>query len=240
MTEKEKILGRIREALVLSAPLPGHHEAAGGAHAGETSPHHAGTGEFRTWLPVVGDDPGEQVRLFAGNSEALKTEFAVVADESELAARLAGIARREGWTKAGVHDDPLVNAAIAELPCETMGTDGGYETMELEACDAGISGCDFLVAQTGSVIVTAKSAGGRALSVLPPHHVVVARIGQLLPDLPAAFDAVEERYAPDYPSFLSVITGPSRTGDIERILVLGAHGPRQLTVLLVEDGGTRG
>jgi L-lactate dehydrogenase complex protein LldG len=66
--------------------------------------------------------------------------------------------------------------------------------------------------------------------VLPPHHVVIARRGRLLPDLPAAFEFLKEKYAPDYPSFTSFITGPSRTGDIERILVLGAHGPRKLTI----------
>jgi L-lactate dehydrogenase complex protein LldG len=95
----------------------------------------------------------------------------------------------------------------------------------------GISECDALIAQTGSVLVTSRSAGGRALSVLPPHHVVLAQRDQLVPDLPAAFDLVKKKYADNYPSMISFITGPSRTGDIERILVLGAHGPKKLTVL---------
>ena len=101
---------------------------------------------------------------------------------------------------------------------------------ELENCDAGITECDGLIAQTGSVLVTAHSAGGRALSVLPPHHVVLARREQLLPDLPEAFALLKRKYAANYPSFISFITGPSRTGDIERILVLGAHGPKKLTI----------
>jgi len=78
-----------------------------------------------------------------------------------------------------------------------------------------------------------RSAGGRALSVLPPHHVVLARREQLLSDLPEAFALLRKKYAANYPSFISFITGPSRTGDIERILVLGAHGPRKLTILCV-------
>jgi L-lactate dehydrogenase complex protein LldG len=101
----------------------------------------------------------------------------------------------------------------------------------MEQCDAGISECEALVAQTGSVLVTGRSSGGRALSVLPPHHVVLARRDQLIADLPAAFALLEQRYAAGYPSFISFITGPSRTGDIERILVLGAHGPKALTIL---------
>ena len=93
--------------------------------------------------------------------------------------------------------------------------------------------CEALVAQTGSVCVTSRSSGGRALSVLPPHHIVIAQMEQLVPDLPAAYELLARKYRRNYPSFISFITGPSRTGDIERILVLGAHGPKKLTVLLV-------
>jgi L-lactate dehydrogenase complex protein LldG len=85
----------------------------------------------------------------------------------------------------------------------------------------------------GSVLVSTRSSGGRALSVLPPHHLVLARRDQLLADLPEAFAFLKAKYGSNYPSFISFITGPSRTGDIERILVLGAHGPRKLTILCV-------
>ncbi len=80
-------------------------------------------------------------------------------------------------------------------------------------CDVGISECDALIAQTGSVLITNRSAGGRALSVLPPHHVVLARREQLAADLPAAFELLKQKYAANYPSMISFITGPSRTGD---------------------------
>jgi L-lactate dehydrogenase complex protein LldG len=71
------------------------------------------------------------------------------------------------------------------------------------------------------------------LSVLPPEHVVIARRAQLVPDLPAAFEQLGRKYRAGYPSFISFISGPSRTGDIERILVLGAHGPKKVTLLLL-------
>jgi L-lactate dehydrogenase complex protein LldG len=96
--------------------------------------------------------------------------------------------------------------------------------------DVGITGCDCLVAQTGSVVVSARSAGGRALSVLPPVHVVLARRDQLVPDLDAAVRLLRNRYDGHWPSFLSVITGPSRTADIEKVLVLGAHGPKRIVL----------
>jgi L-lactate dehydrogenase complex protein LldG len=144
------------------------------------------------------------------------------------------IAREEGWKSVATHDFSLGSAAVPALGLPVLRTDVAYETAALEACDAGISGCECLVAQTGGILVTSASAGGRALSVLPPHHVVIATESQLVGDLVDAFSLLRARY-PEIPSFLSFITGPSRTGDIERILVLGAHGPKKLTVLLVAE-----
>jgi L-lactate dehydrogenase complex protein LldG len=112
-------------------------------------------------------------------------------------------------------------------------TDQSYDVRELEKCDAGFSECDAIIAQTGTVLVTNRSAGGRALSVLPPHHVVLVRRSQLVPDLTAAYDLLKRKYGSQYPSMISFITGPSRTGDIERILVLGAHGPKKLSIICV-------
>ena len=66
---------------------------------------------------------------------------------------------------------------------------------------------------------------------MPPHHVVIARREQLVADLPAVFALIKSKHRASYPSMISFITGASRTGDIERILVLGAHGPKKLTIL---------
>jgi len=97
-----------------------------------------------------------------------------------------------------------------------------------------VTGCDCLIAQTGSVIVTTVSAGGRALSVLPPTHLVIARREQLVPDLATAMALLRKRYDKHWPSALSVITGPSRTADIEKILVMGAHGPKRLVLYFAD------
>ena len=137
----------------------------------------------------------------------------------------------ENWKRAACHSGGLTDATCPALNIPLLRTGRPYEVQGLEACDAGITECDALIAQTGSVLVTSRSAGGRALSVLPPHHVVLARREQMLPDLTAAFDLLKRKYAENYQSFISFITGPSRTGDIERILVLGAHGPKKLTIL---------
>jgi L-lactate dehydrogenase complex protein LldG len=187
------------------------------------------------WLPRVGTDFDAQADLFGRNSAQLKSAFHLLENEAAAAQKLGEIARAEGWRRVAAHGDgargPSTRALVSELGLPCLWTDAGYDVREMERCEAGVTECDALVAQTGSVLVTARSAGGRALSVLPPHHVVLARRDQLVADLPAAFALLERKYGGNYPSFISFITGPSRTGDIERILVLGAHGPKKLTIL---------
>jgi L-lactate dehydrogenase complex protein LldG len=229
--EKEKIMRRIREALTVPAPHPGAHGHNGHDDEGTDVP---GEG-FAHWLPLVGEGFEAQADLFARNSVQLKSAFHLLEDEAAVAQKLAEIAAAEGWRRVASHGDGAAGATtrkiVSGLKLAGIWTDSGYDVREMESCEAGISECDALVAQTGSVLVTARSAGGRALSVLPPHHVVLARRAQLVADLPAAFALLEKKYAGNYPSFISLITGPSRTGDIERILVLGAHGPKRLTIL---------
>jgi L-lactate dehydrogenase complex protein LldG len=201
-----------------------------------TSPAHANappSSLARSWLPLVGESFEARVALFQKNSADLKTTFHVVDGHDQLAGLLCNLREAEGWKKIATHSGELTDKAAQVLDRPVCNTDRPYNVSELESCDVGITECDALIAQTGSILVTARSAGGRALSVLPPHHVVLARRDQLIADLPDAFALLKARYGENYPSFISFITGPSRTGDIERILVLGAHGPRRLTIFLL-------
>ena len=230
MSERENIFGRIREALRVSAPPPGsrHHEKSAQLVSEAEAAKH-----ISEWLPAVGDSFEERVEMFRANALELKAEFQLLGGLSEMEASLRELAKREGWKRVASHSGELADRARAALALPGLVTNPGYDVEELEKCDAGISECDALVAQTGSVLVSTRSSGGRALSVLPPHHLVLARRDQLLADLPEAFAFLKAKYGSNYPSFISFITGPSRTGDIERILVLGAHGPRKLTILCV-------
>lgn len=220
---REKILRRIREALAVKAPA----RHLGGAVAG--SPGH----KPQEWLPPVPSSEAESIALFEKNSLDLKTDVRRCADAVAVASELAALARENRWQSVGSHRFALGEEAVSALGLPVVLTDQPYETASLERCDAGISGCDCLVAQTGGILVTSASAGGRVLSVLPPHHVVIASASQLVGDLADAFAVLRKTYGTP-PAFASFITGPSRTGDIERILVLGAHGPKKLTVLLVQ------
>jgi L-lactate dehydrogenase complex protein LldG len=226
MTEREKILGRIRVALKTPAPLPGSH---GPSHTPASAQPPGSTP--KQWLPRVGETMDEQLALFAKNAAELKADFQLLNSAEEARQALGRLRDSAGWKQVASHSGCLTDSICPALDLPLLRTDRAYDVHALEACDAGISECDALIAQTGTVLVTNRSAGGRALSVLPPHHVVLARRDQLVADLPAAFELLKKKYAANYPSMISFITGPSRTGDIERILVLGAHGPKKLTII---------
>jgi L-lactate dehydrogenase complex protein LldG len=223
---REVILGRIREALRVPAK---HAPHAPSGISGAPAP--SGTG-FSKWLPAVGARTEEWLSQFTENLNLLRGEFISCATPADQGIKLQKLADSENWKRVASHAGSLTSPALTRLSLPVLLTDGGYDAREMETCDAGITECDALIAQTGTIVLTAKSGGGRALSVLPPHHVVLATKAHLVPDLPAAFTLLEQRYGDAYPSMMTFITGPSRTGDIERILVLGAHGPKRLTVIL--------
>lgn len=101
-----------------------------------------------------------------------------------------------------------------------------------EFLEVGITNCEFLVAHTGSVMVSSALNGGRQLFVYPPIHIIIARKSQLVDYLDAAYSNIQQKYSNKLPSQITLITGPSRTADIEKTLVLGAHGPRELKVYI--------
>jgi len=227
MSQRKEILGRIKEALRLEAHRPQHAGTSGdGARSGSTP---------REWLPVVPNDHEGMAEAFARNCVELRTQYSRVANLAELTGKLLELKNAEGWKLIASHHAPILSSTLPSVGLPILFMEDRPATADIERADVGITVCDALVAQTGSILLTSRSAGGRALSVLPPHHVVIARESQLLPDLPAAFELLKRTYRDNYPSFITLITGPSRTGDIERILVLGAHGPRILTVVLLPD-----
>lgn len=224
---RDRILGRIREALAW--PAPRHYEAE------PASANAAVTTSFREWLPLVGEGAAEQLALFTRQCDILRVRLCECHDIAAAAEELAAVARQNGWSQLACHSGALIDQLLARLPASLslFKTEAGYEKDALERCDASLTECESLVAQTGSICITSQSSGGRALSVLPPEHVVIAQRAQLVPDLPAAYEQLAKKYPAGYPSFISFISGPSRTGDIERILVLGAHGPKKVTILLL-------
>jgi L-lactate dehydrogenase complex protein LldG len=100
----------------------------------------------------------------------------------------------------------------------------------------GISQMDWALADTGTLVQDASAIDKRLVSTLPTIHIALAATASLLPDMPAWLDVVE----PANTGYLSMITGPSRTADIERVLTIGVHGPERLIIVFIDElGGTQ-
>ena len=167
---------------------------------------------------------------FAKRLLQLKGQFVYAENPTELA----------GYLAKALESLPNRNLFCLEPSIQDLLRKAGItyriDTEHIDEAGIGVTGCEALIAWSGSVLVSSAQAYGRSLTVYPPVHWVLARSSQLVPRLKDAFDLLRQRYRDqNIPSLISTITGPSRTADIEKTLVLGAHGPRELWVFLLED-----
>ena len=99
---------------------------------------------------------------------------------------------------------------------------------------AGITGANFALADTGTIVLDSTEEPLRLASTFPERHFVLLDPRKILPDGPSAVGLLRTLHLRDSPDFIAFITGPSRTADIERVLTIGVHGPRELHILLLE------
>jgi L-lactate dehydrogenase complex protein LldG len=106
---------------------------------------------------------------------------------------------------------------------------------ELSSCDASVTACEMLVARTGSIVLSAAASQGRTTSVYAPIHICVAFTRQLVYDVKDGLNQLKSKYAEKLPSLITFATGPSRTADIEKTLVVGVHGPKEVYCILIQS-----
>lgn len=105
----------------------------------------------------------------------------------------------------------------------------------LNHIEVAITLCECLISRTGSIFVSSRQDAGRRLTIYAPIHIVIGYASQLVNDIGEGIEKMKIKYSNNLPSMISLITGPSRTADIEKTLVLGAHGPKELYVFYVDD-----
>lgn len=181
------------------------------------------------------ETPAALLQAFAERLTALNGEFYAVATAEEAGQKLLHLISGHDPSLCLAQDDELVRSALHHAP-ELAGLVTSKSALQMPSAEfarlqVGITAADALVARTGSILLRATNAGGRRLSVLPPFHIVLARTDQLVPSLEQAFAGIAADDS--HWSYATFITGPSRTADIEKILVLGAHGPKRLAVVMV-------
>jgi len=168
----------------------------------------------------------ELVLTFADNFRRAGGEFFYVETSAQLGRELrAWLSERLPKTQKFYVWELEMQALLREADVPFEATEADFRTQAA----VGLTSCAALVARTGSVLVSSSSASGRRLSIYPDQHIVLARPAQVVADIG---EALVQGLAEVTPAMLSLTTGPSRTADIEKTLVLGAHGPRRLTLFL--------
>ncbi|MFN8242600.1 MAG: LUD domain-containing protein [Ferruginibacter sp.] len=158
--------------------------------------------------------------LFAQEFTQLQGKFAFCTDEADMQEQVKKLIAEKEWTRIFCSEDKW-NPVFSN-------------TINLAGCDAAVTGCECLVARTGSMVLSAAQQSGRTVSVYAPVHICIAYTSQLLYDVKDALQFLKDKYAGNIPSMISFATGPSRTADIEKTLVTGVHGPREVYCFLVE------
>jgi L-lactate dehydrogenase complex protein LldG len=212
-SSRDILLARIRTALAAGpAPLP---------------PPPDWTAPVHPPLPVV--DLG---MVFAENFQRIGGEFFYCESLAQFGTTLrAWLAERLTPGQQFYVWEPALQVLLTQAEVPFQATEADF----IAQAAAGMTSCEALVARTGSIVVAPATASGRRLSIYPDQHLVLARPSQVVAEIGDALRVMQTRYGAELPSMLSLTTGPSRTADIEKTLVLGAHGPRRLSLFLVED-----
>lgn len=205
---KEKVMKGIRNALIEQTSNP--------------------FGRIDFDSPVYQAFTDEPEMVFAREFTRVAGTFVYCENETEFFETLS-----EFLSVKSVEKPFVLDRSIKEL-LEAGNIEYLAEITQLPALKAAITRCEYLIARLGSIMVSSAHESGRRLNVFPEIHIVVAYTSQIVNDLKDALTGIKERYV-TLPSMVTVITGPSRTADIEKTLVMGAHGPKELVLFLIED-----
>lgn len=208
-TTREKILTSIRNALITKKENPFDRA------------------NFKA--PIYQSLQDEIEVVFASKLLDNNGKFVYCEDEETAMSILQALINEKGWKSIFTPDDKLINLL------QKANIEVAHEENKFLDVEAGITRCEFLIARFGSVMVSSALGAGRRMFVFPESHIVFAYASQVVPELKDALVGLKERYKNGFPSQVTVITGPSRTADIEKTLVMGAHGPKELYVFMIDD-----
>jgi L-lactate dehydrogenase complex protein LldG len=205
---KENILKKIRQALATPVPVP----------------FPQADGKNSVFQPLQKELEVE----FAENFTGLLGKFSFCLDEKELAEQLQLLVSSKKLASIYCNEDVIKDTLIKNGLNQFTSTD-------LASCNASITGCELLIARTGSMLMSSAQKSGRTTSVYAPIHICIAYSNQLVYDIEEGLQILREKYGDNFPSLVTLATGPSRTADIEKTLVVGIHGPKEAYVFLVEQ-----
>ncbi len=209
MQARENILSKIRQALNKPVPVPFVDRVVN-------------TSVFQ---PLKQDLEIE----FAENFTKLLGRFSFCESRTELVQQLNTLLESRGWKDIYCKEKSIREILI------NAGFNNFNDSIELSDCNASITSCENLIARTGTIVLLSNNESGRAASVYAPIHICIAFTNQLVYDISGSLIMVKTKYENNLPSIITLATGPSRTADIEKTLVVGVHGPKEVFCFLLDE-----
>ena len=160
---------------------------------------------------------------FAEQFTALQGKFVFCVDETELTGNFNKLCYQNQWTKIYCEEEKWKSTVHPNALHSDIAT-----------CEASVTSCEFLIARTGGIVLSSVHQG-RIPSVYAPVHICIATTSQLVYDVKDGLIALKEKYRQFLPSLITFATGPSRTADIEKTLVVGVHGPKEVYCFVIDD-----
>lgn len=173
---------------------------------------------------------------FETRAKAAAAEVFRVKTVAEGKQIIAELAKSTGAKKVVAVEGPLQNASGVVEDLKNAGVEVYTAALDIaehaETADIGISAVEFGIAESGSVCMDGYAIEHRLVSMLPPIHIVFMNSNHIVPGVEEAFQVISKVFDRGYISF---ITGPSRTADIERVLTIGVHGPSRFVIIAVDE-----
>jgi len=165
--------------------------------------------------------------VFAEKFTSLLGNFSFCESEQDLYDQINSLVEEKQWDEVYCSDENIKSA---------LGSFGfsAFSEKPLKDADVSITICESLVARTGSMVLSSAVSSGRTTSVYAPVHICIAKVSQLVFDVKDALVLLQKKYGDQIPSMISFATGPSRTADIEKTLVVGVHGPKEVYCFLLD------
>lgn len=208
-SSKEKILNKIRKSLEQSTSIP--------------FPEVQHVRRETTVVPAEDELSVE----FAQNFSKAGGQFAYCSNMTELVQQLNILQQVKGWKKIFCREPKLIELLQQQ-------DFHGMEFGNFTECEAAITDCERLVARTGSILMSSAQTSGRTTSVYTPVHICIAFTRQIVYDIYEGLDYIQQSKE-KLPSLITLATGPSRTADIEKTLVVGVHGPKEVFCFVVDS-----
>jgi L-lactate dehydrogenase complex protein LldG len=188
------------------------------------------------WPPSATTDPVAFIDRFSAELKILQGEFIHARSMADAQTHLSRLMTEAGWRTIGAPDRPLVREAVGKLAPEQIAwAKQEWAPRDIAQLPVSLIEAECLLADTGTCAVACPTAAERLLCYLPPACIVIARTDRLFEHLPAAWPKIKPWCDdPQSRGELVLITGPSRTSDIEKVLILGVHGPKRLIVMAID------